>query len=147
DPSVNRVSLGFAMHDDPPAGAAGAPGDHFLGFGERFVGSDQRGQRLYHWVEDGGMGLGEGTPPGPLDPIPNGRGQTNVPIPWSLSPRGFGLLLNGTHRTVASLGDEYPDAWRLESWRGALDATLFADQDPLVLLARLTAITGRPPKT
>ena len=149
--NINRVSLAFKMHDDPtPGNAAGAlppmMGDHFFGFGERYVRADHRGQKLYTWVENGGLGQGEGTPPGPQNPIPNGEGMTYMPIPWFLSPRGFGVLLNGTFRTVNHLGDETADAWRIESWRSTLDATIFADPDPLTLIEDLTAITGRPPE-
>lgn len=134
--AINRVSLAFKMHDD----------DHFFGFGERFVRSDHRGQLLYNWVEDAGFGHGEGTPPGPGNPSPNGEAMAYVPIPWFLSPRGFGLLLNGTFRTVHHLGDQTPDAWRIESWRSVLDATIFASSDPVALVEDLTAITGRPPE-
>jgi alpha-glucosidase (family GH31 glycosyl hydrolase) len=138
DPSdgVNRVSLGFKMHSD----------DHFLGLGERYVQTDHRGQSLNNWVEDDGIGLGEGTVTGPiLNPFPNGEGQSHIPIPWFLSPRGFGMLLNGTYRTVHHLGDEAGDAWRVESWQRAIDTTLFADPDPTKLVEDLTGITGRPP--
>jgi alpha-glucosidase (family GH31 glycosyl hydrolase) len=140
--NVNRVSLGWVMHDDAP----GSPGDHFLGLGERFHLSDHRGQpKTYDWVEDKGLGQGEDTPPGPSNPLPNGPTMTYLPVPWFLSPRGFGLLLSSSYRTVFHLGDEAPDAWRFEAWTGALDATLFADRDPKNLLEDLTAITGRPP--
>ncbi len=133
---VNRVSLAFKMHDD----------DHFFGFGERFVGSDQRGRLLYNWVEDGGFGQGEDAPTGGANPFPSGEGQTNVPIPWFLSPRGFGLLVNTTFRSVHHLGDETPQAFRVEAWTGGLDVTVFADPDPLKLIEALTEVTGRPPE-
>jgi alpha-glucosidase len=136
DPSpVNRVSLGLAMHDD----------DHFMGFGERYVYGDHRGQLLYDWVEEDGLGAGEGTPVGPHNPSPNGPGQTHIPIPWFMSPRGFGLLLNSTWRSNFHLGEERADAWRVESTTGTLDLTLFVDPDPMKLVASLTAVTGRPP--
>lgn len=136
DGSVNRVSLGFRLHDD----------DHFLGFGERFVRTDHRGQFLYSWVEDGGFGHGEGTPPGIANPSPSGEGETNMPVPWLLNPRGFGLFLEGTYRSNFHLGEERQDAWRVEATNGALDVTIFADPDPLNLVESLTAITGRPPE-
>jgi alpha-glucosidase len=136
DPALNRVSLGFALHDD----------DHFFGFGERFVRSDHRGQLLYSWVEDGGFGHGEDTPPGPSNPSPSGEGQTNIPIPWFMSPRGFGMLLDTTYRSNFHLGDESATAWRVESTSGRLDATVFVDDDPNALVASLTALTGRPPE-
>ena len=145
DPSsdVNRVSLGWTMHD----GAAGAPGDHFLGLGERFYLADHRGQPdTYDWVEDKGLGQGESTPPGPNNPLPNGPTMTYLPTPWFMSPRGFGVFLASGVRTVFHLGDEVPDAWRFESWTSSLDTTIFADRDPKGLLEDLTAMTGRPPE-
>ncbi len=128
--------MAFKLHDD----------DHFMGFGERFVYSDHRGQFLYSWVEDGGFGKGEDTPPGPGVPAPSGPAQTNIPIPWFMDPRGFGLLFNTTYRTRYHLGDDAPDAYRLEATEPKLDFTVFADKDPLNLVDDLTAITGRPPE-
>ena len=69
DSAINRVSLGWKMHDD----GAGPPGDHFLGLGERFYLTDHRGQpKTYVWVEDKGLGQGEDASPGPANPLPNG---------------------------------------------------------------------------
>ncbi len=134
--AINRVSLAFKMHDD----------DHFFGFGERFVRADQRGQMLYSWVEEGGFGHGEDTPPGPSNPSPSGDGETNMPVPWFLSPRGFGMLVNTTFRSNYHLGEEVRDAWRVEATTGVLDVTVFADPDPVVLVSALTEVTGRPPE-
>lgn len=152
DSQINRVSLGWAMHDDPAGPPApgstsvGAPGDHFLGLGERFYLADHRAQpKTYVWVEDKGLGQGENTPPGPSNPMPNGPTMTYIPVPWFMSPRGFGVFLSSTYRSVFHLGDEAPDSWRFESWTSTLDATIFVDPDPKKLLEDLTAITGRPP--
>jgi alpha-glucosidase (family GH31 glycosyl hydrolase) len=139
---INRLSLGWKMHDDAPD----LPGDHFLGLGERFYLADHRGEaKTYVWVEDKGLGQGENMPPGPSNPLPNGPTMTYIPVPWVLSPRGFGVLLSTTFRTVFHLGDQVPDAWRFESWTPSLDVRIFADQDPKNLLADLTDLTGRPP--
>jgi alpha-glucosidase (family GH31 glycosyl hydrolase) len=132
---VNRVSLSFKLHDD----------DHFMGFGERYVYADRRGTMTYDWVEEDGFGHGEQTPLGPTNPSPNGTGMTHVPVPWFMNPRGYGMFLNTTWRTNFHLGEERPDAWRVESTTGALDMSLFVDPDPMNLLASLTAVTGRPP--
>ncbi len=136
DIAVNRVSMAFAMHDD----------DHFLGFGERFVYTDQRGKFLYSWVEDGGFGHGEGTPLGAGNPSPSGPAQTNIPIPWFWDPRGFGVLFNTTVRTRYHLGDDATDAFRLEATESKLDMTVFVDPDPMKLVTALTEVTGRPPE-
>ena len=131
------------MHDD----GAGPPGDHFLGLGERFYLTDHRGQpKTYVWVEDKGLGQGEDASPGPANPLPNGPTMTYIPTPWFMSPRGFGVLLSTTYRTVFHLGEETPDAWRFEAWTSSLDTTVFADPDPKNLIEDLTALTGRPPQ-
>jgi alpha-glucosidase len=136
DAYVNRVSLGFAMHDD----------DHFIGFGERYVQIDHRGQMLYTWVEEGSFAHGEGTPPGPSNPSPSGEEAAYMPIPWFMSTRGFGMLLNTTYRANFHLGEEAKDAWRVEATQPVLDFTVFADADPLNLIEALTEVTGRPPE-
>ena len=145
DTTINRVSFGWKMHADG-ADPDGAPGDHFLGLGERFYLTDHLGQAMRVWVEDKGLGQGEGTPPGPSNPLPNGDTATYIPVPWAMSPRGFGVLMTTTFRTVFHLGDETPAAWRLEAWTSSNDTTVFADPDPKNLIADLTALTGRPPE-
>lgn len=135
DTKINRVSLAFKMHDD----------DHFFGFGERFVYTDERGQKLKTWVEEDGFGHGEDTPIGPSNPSPNGPDMSHVPVPWILSPRGFGLFQNTVERVNYHLGEERPDAWRVEATSGTFDAVLFVDPDPAKLIEGLTALTGRPP--
>ena len=140
--AINRVSFAWKMHDDAP----GAPGDHFLGLGERFYLSDHRGQpKTYVWVEDKGLGMGENVPPGPSNPLPNGPTMTYIPAPWFMSPRGFGMLESTTYRTYFHFGDDLPSAWRTEVWTSSVDTTVFADADPKNLLEDLTALTGRPP--
>jgi alpha-glucosidase (family GH31 glycosyl hydrolase) len=142
---INRLSLGWRMHDDVVSPGS-LSGDHFLGLGERFYLTDHKAQpKTYVWVEDKGLGQGEATPPGPSNPLPNGPTMTYIPVPWFMSPRGFGLFLSTTFRTEFHLGDETPDAWRFQAWTPRLDATIFADTDPKNLLEDLTALTGRPP--
>ncbi|HEX7665835.1 MAG TPA: TIM-barrel domain-containing protein, partial [Polyangiaceae bacterium] len=137
DTNINRVSFAFKMHDD----------DHFLGFGERVVYVDERGQKLKTWVEEDGFGHGEDAAIGPNNPQPNGPDMTHVPVPWLLSPKGFGLFQNTIDRVNYHLGEERSDAWRIESTtqNGTFDAVLFVDPEPAKLIEGLTAITGRPP--
>ncbi len=141
----NKVSLGFALHRDPGEGSGSVPGDHFLGMGERFCYTDHLGQMLTTYVAEGGLGSPESQPIGPTNPPPDGPGQTYMPVPWVLSPRGFGMLLNTTWRTNFHLGEELPGTWRVEATQPVLDMTLFVDQDPLNLVEALTGVTGRPP--
>ena len=127
DDSINRVSMAFVLHDD----------DHFFGLGERFVGADQRGQYRYMWVEDRfgseDAELTESSPPSDKQ-----AEETYIPIPWMMDPRGFGMLEHTTFRTVYHLGEESPAAYRVEAWEPKIDFTIFADADPLNLVAALT---------
>lgn len=135
DTAINRVSLAFKMHDD----------DHFLGFGERAVYTDERTQKLRTVVEEDGFGHGENEPISSSNPSPNGPDMTHVPVPWMMSPRGFGIFQNTVNRANYHLGDERPDAWRIEATTSTFDAIVFVDPEPAKLIEDLTAITGRPP--
>lgn len=61
--------------------------DHFYGFGERFDALDQKGKEVELWVENGAYG-----------------GKTYKPIPFFMTPRGYGLMLNTNHRALCQMG-------------------------------------------
>ena len=117
--------------------------EHFFGFGERFVGEDQLGQRLESWTEEGGIGLGEGKPPGPSNPSPNGAGMTHLPVPFFISSAGYGLWMDTSYRTGFSLGADDPQVWRLYAEEPALHLRILVHDDPKDTLAHYTALTGR----
>ena len=47
---------------------------------------------------------GEGAPPGPNNPSPNGPNMTYLPVPFYISTLGYGLYMESTYRTGYSLG-------------------------------------------
>src|SRR5262249_11673950 len=55
------------------------PDEHFFGLGEKLTTVDHRRQHYECWVEEGGIGQGEGVPPGPINPAPNGRNMSHFP--------------------------------------------------------------------
>ena len=60
--------------------------EHFVGFGERFDSIDQRGKQVTLWVEDGAcMDL------------------SYIPVPFYMSNRGYGLLLDTTVKSIARM--------------------------------------------
>jgi alpha-glucosidase (family GH31 glycosyl hydrolase) len=96
------------------AGAFVSPGDEgFLGFGERFTRTEFRGLDVYSWAEEGGIGTGEGDPPGAGNPAPNGEPMTYYPVPFFVSTRGYGFWLDSTWRNEFNLATAHPDAWRV----------------------------------
>jgi len=85
----------------------------FLGLGERYNRTDQRGVRVYSWAEEGGFGSGEGNVASPLNPEPNGEAMTYYPIPFFLSTKGYAFWLDTTWRSQFDFAADHPDAWRV----------------------------------
>ena len=117
---------------------------HFFGLGERFATTNHRGQTYTSWVEEGGLGQGEGVALGTDNPAPNGPSMTPMPIPFLLSSDGFGLWLKSERRAAFHLGSETDDAWRVEVAGTTLELTVFVDEQPSRLLSAYTERVGRP---
>ncbi|MBL8914087.1 MAG: hypothetical protein JNM17_25510 [Archangium sp.] len=130
----NKSSMAFALAAD----------DHFFGLGERFATFDHRGWSMYSWAEEGALGGGEGVAPGPENPYPLGPSMTYFPVPFFLSPRGYGVHLDTDYRTELHLGSESPDGWRIAANAPAFAFTVYVNDDPLAVLDAFTADTGRP---
>jgi alpha-glucosidase (family GH31 glycosyl hydrolase) len=117
--------------------------EHFFGLGEKLVTVDHRGQHYECWVEEGGLGQGEGVKPGPGDPSPNGINMTHFPVPFYLSTRGYGLYIETTFRTGYSLGADDPGLYRFYADEPRLRYHVFVHDDPKQSLADYTKLTGR----
>jgi alpha-glucosidase (family GH31 glycosyl hydrolase) len=118
-------------------------GEHFFGLGERLVTVDHRGRHYECWVEEGGIGQGEGMPPGPGNPGPNGPGMSHMPVPFYLSTRGYGLWMDTTFRTGFSLGADDPTLLRLYAEEPRMRYRVLVHDDPRDTLAHFTQLTGR----
>jgi len=133
------------------AAFASPPSEGFLGFGERFGRTDQRGQSVYVWAEEGGLGTGEADRASRDNPYPNGEQMSYYPVPFFLSTAGYGFWLDSTWRSTFDLAaPARPDALRV--WhigpRLAYEVYLPDAADPrpwpYQLIDRFTATTGRP---
>ena len=128
---------------------AGA-GERFLGFGERSNAVDQTGNEVFNWAEEGPFSSGEGEallrPLIPDFTFPSGPTATNFPIPWMLTSRGFGFLIDQTHRSRFRLGSEIADAWQAETETNNFRFVVFAGPEPADALRRYSAHTGRQPR-
>lgn len=151
-PSTLRVEVG-KDHRQPRAWAAGfvaGPDEGFLGLGERFTRTDQRGLDVFSWAEEGGIGTGEGEPAGPENPYPNGESMTYYPIPFFLSTGRYAFWLDSTWHNTFNLASDRPDAWRI--WHIgpdlAFEVFLAWPGDsrpwPYQLIDAFTARVGRP---
>ncbi len=150
----STVRIDASVTDATPRAWAAAfsttAGEAFMGFGERFTRTDQRGLDMYSWAEEGGMGQGEDAVPGPANPSPNGEAMTYYPVPFFISTRGYGFWLDSTWRNEFNLATDRDDAWRV--WHIGTDLAfevylpLVADERPWPyhLIDLFTQATGRP---
>ena len=124
---------------EPPAGSpiawtvSSATSDEtetFLGLGERFDGISLAGRRTELWAAD-------------RREVKYGD-STYLPVPWVLSNRGYGLLLDDARRSGWEMRSQRTDAWAF----GVMGANLgfyLIGGNPAQAIDRYTALTGRPP--
>ncbi|MEP7199365.1 MAG: TIM-barrel domain-containing protein [Chloroflexota bacterium] len=142
---------------------------HYLGFGQRFNKVDQRGEAMYFFVEEGGVGYEWLARKAPLlapllhrwfgarGSFPNGEQCTGFPVPFGLITRAVGerCLTNGlfwaTYQpswlTLARETQSVPHALersRLTVLADHLDLCVCAGPTPLDAIRQYTSLTGQP---
>jgi sulfoquinovosidase len=149
--------------DAPRAWSAAfaAPADEgYLGLGERYDHTNQRGHSLYNWPEEGGLSQGEKAPASPTNPYPNGEGMTYYPVPFLISTEGYGFWLDTTWRSQFDLTSDdgttpatpidRSDRWRAWHIGPSLAYEVYvpipgdARTWPIQIIDLFTAVTGRP---
>ncbi len=128
---------------------ARAGDERYLGFGERSNAVDQTGRSVFNWAEEGPFSSGVGEDVlRPLIPdftFPTGPATTNFPIPWLVSTRGLGVLIDQSHRSTFHLGNERRGAWRAEAEAKSLALTVYPGPDPAGVVRRYSGAVGRQP--
>ena len=136
---VDHVGVAFQL----PAG------ERQLGFGERSNAVDQRGNTVENYVSDGPYQTEERpfiagfVPPPGFHPRDDA---TYFPVPWLLSTRGYGFLVDGSATSNFRLGTDQPGAWSAEVEGAALSFRVFAGPRPAGALRRMSAALGRQPR-
>jgi alpha-glucosidase len=161
---VIAVHAGLELGADPEVEALGigwqAPSEErFFGLGEHSNGVDFRGQTVESWSGEGPFQPDERPFAAVLVPPSGFRDRddaTYFPMPWLLSSRSYGVLVDNTEASVFRLASDRSDAWSLEV-RGlpegmgdepapeALRFRVFAGRDPARVLARFSRRIGRQP--
>ena len=126
-----------------------APGERFLGFGERSNAVDQRGNVVQSYVSDGPYTSADRPILSSFIPPAGWRARddaTYFPMPWLLSTAGYGVLVDNTEESRHSLGTDVPGAWSVEVDAPRIALRVFAGPRPADVLRRLTERIGRQPK-
>lgn len=135
---VEAVGIGFDAPD----------GERFFGFGSRSDAVDHRGREVENYVSDGPFRPEDREYPRAFVP-PWAHSErddaTYYPVPWLLSSRGYGVLVDRDETSRFRLGTERRDAWSVDVEGAALALRVFAGPRPADALRRFTAATGRQP--
>jgi len=122
-------------------------GEKFLGFGERFNAVDQSGNKLYVWTEEGAVGLGERwgrwLDGASFNPFANGPTTAYKPMPFFISRRGYGLLLDTFARVEYDVAATDSGAIDITVWDKSFRWTLFYGPGLAEIVERFTARVGR----
>lgn len=139
DEGVQALGVGFVAEQ----------GERFVGFGERSNSVDQSGWALEHYVADGPYyDAQEYSVMGAVLPLWGTRWRpdtTYFPIPWLLSSRGYGVLIDNDEISYHRVGSESPDVWSLEVETTELKLRVFGGPTPAEALGRYTEAVGRQP--
>jgi hypothetical protein len=117
----------------------------FTGFGERSNAVDQRGRDVLNYAADGPFLERDRAIAGAVVPDwaeLDRPDATYYPIPWLLSSRGYGVLVDNDSTSRFRLGRK---RWSVEADGRRLDLRVFTGPRPADALRRFTAATGRQP--
>jgi alpha-glucosidase (family GH31 glycosyl hydrolase) len=150
---VVRAGRGVtAVHLRAPAGAKSvaisfpaARRELFTGFGERSNAVDQRGREVIDYTADGPFLERDRAIAGAVVPDwaeLDRPDATYYPVPWLLSNRGYGVLVDNDETSRFRLAGR---RWTVQVEARRLDLRVFAGPRPADALRRFTAATGRQP--
>jgi alpha-D-xyloside xylohydrolase len=111
---VNRLALGV--------------GEYVYGLGERFTPFTRNGQSVDVWQEDGGTS----------------SDQAYKNVPFHLTNRGYGVFVNHPGRVSYEVGSEFVGRVQFSVEDQSLEFYVVHGPGPKEILARYTALTGRP---
>ena len=122
--------------------------EHFSGFGGRENLLDQAGHTVENWSEEGTWLPGDRPfiPPF-IEPWTYSTRDDGAyfPMPWLVSSRGYGFLLDDSERSLFRLRSDRADAWDVEVDAPHLDYRVFAGPAPLEVVRRFSSSVGRQP--
>ena len=132
-PGAKRLSWGIRCDAE----------DHFAGFGAQTWDVDHRGQTVFSWVQEEGIGKSDNDEYTGAWYLQGRRHSSHAPLPEFLARRGYVLAVHTERRATFALCSESPETARLEFELGA-KVSLFDGPSPAEALKRAGAELGRP---
>ncbi|MFI0938786.1 alpha-xylosidase [Streptomyces sp. NPDC021020] len=130
--SFGEKSLGFVTDAEGRhhmvARAALGVGEYVYGLGERFTAFTRNGQSVDVWQEDGGTS----------------SEQAYKNVPFHLTNRGYGVFVNHPGRVSYEIGSELVGKAQFSVEDQSVEFYVVHGPGPKEILARYTALTGRP---
>ncbi|MFB6252658.1 MAG: alpha-xylosidase [Halobellus sp.] len=114
---------GFSTRSDPA--------ESFLGLGEQFTAFEKSGQRV-----ETSVAQAHGT----------NSDETYAPVPFFLSDRGYGVLVETTADVTFDFGHETPDVTAIDVAAPVLSVVVFAGDSLKEVISSYTGLTGRAPE-
>ena len=127
---------------------ASRAGEHLSGFGGRENLLDQSGQTVEDWSEEGTWKPSDRPlVPAFIEPWTYSVRDDGAyfPMPWMVSSRGYGFLLDDSERSLFRLRSDRSNAWDVEVDASHLDYRVFAGPRPLDTVRRFSSTVGRQP--
>ncbi|MBN1528282.1 MAG: glycoside hydrolase family 31 protein [Thermoleophilaceae bacterium] len=135
-----------ARRGRPAASFGRARRELFTGFGERSNAVNQAGRVVLNYVSDGPYLKRDRPIAGAIAP-PFGYADrdddTYYPVPWLLSSRGYGVLIDNEETSRFDLAPR--GRWSVVAEAATLELRIFGGPRPADALRRFTAATGRQP--
>jgi alpha-glucosidase (family GH31 glycosyl hydrolase) len=138
-----------------PVGAAdpellfdGGRNQVLTGFGERSTAVDESGRRVVNYVADGPYIARDRPLAGAIVPRwarLDRNDDTYYPVPWLLSSRGFGVLVDNDETSRFDLRAGRRGSWSVGAEASTLSVRVFGGSRPADALRRFTRATGRQP--
>jgi alpha-glucosidase (family GH31 glycosyl hydrolase) len=126
----------------------GGQSEHYSGLGGRMDAVDQSGQAIQQWAEEGVRNPQDRAlvlpfvEPWTWDDRSDG---TYFPMPWLVSSRGYGFLLDDSQLSLFRLRSGGSPDWDIEANDQQLDYRVFSGPTPLDVVRRFSAAVGRQP--
>jgi alpha-glucosidase (family GH31 glycosyl hydrolase) len=110
------------------------PNEYFLGFGTRPEDVAFRNKKMLNWISE--MRIAN-------EPSPKPENQGEARVPFYISTRGYGLLLNENTCSSFDLGETDPNINEIATWEQHLNFTVYLGATPIDIIQNYTEDAGR----